>query len=498
MAQPVAYTRQQNFANWMAAHPGQDPVGSDFDAEFNALKATTDQIRANLALVQRDDTALANGIVAPDSLSTATLALMGSPTPRGTWLTATAYAAKDVVVNSGTTYFCATAHTSGTFATDLAAGKWLALSANAAGTAFTPGGSLVSTTVQAALLELDTDSTTGLATKQASNANLTAEAGLVGAADKVSYYTGAGAKALAAFTAAARTFAAAVDAPGQRAALGLGSAALLTAGTAANNAVQLDGAGKLPPVDGSALTGIGGGLAAGFVMPYGGPGALPSGWLLCDGSAVSRATYAALFAAVGTAYGAGDGATTFNLPDGRSRTVVGAGQGTEVGTFASRVGNTITLSANIPAAMNFTGCPATYHSATTVMTGLTNDTVYYLILVSPNSFKLASSRVNAAAGTAITLSSDGVGAQTFTLNYANRALGDRGGEESHQNITSEIGAHLHGGAGASIVATTGVGPLAAGTDYSITGSGSNTGLAGGDAVHNNMPPFIAFKWLIKT
>jgi hypothetical protein len=49
----------------------------------------------------------------------------------------------------------------------------------------------------------------------------------------------------------------------------------------------------------------------------------PSGWLLCDGSAVSRAGYSALFAIVGTTYGAGDGATTFNLPDLRQRFPLG-------------------------------------------------------------------------------------------------------------------------------------------------------------------------------
>lgn len=43
--------------------------------------------------------------------------------------------------------------------------------------------------------------------------------------------------------------------------------------------------------------------------------AVPAGWLFCDGSAVSRTTYAALFAAIGTAYGAGDGVNTFNLPN---------------------------------------------------------------------------------------------------------------------------------------------------------------------------------------
>jgi microcystin-dependent protein len=42
---------------------------------------------------------------------------------------------------------------------------------------------------------------------------------------------------------------------------------------------------------------------------------IPSGWLRCDGAAVSRSTYSALFAAIGTTYGVGDGSTTFNLPD---------------------------------------------------------------------------------------------------------------------------------------------------------------------------------------
>lgn len=53
----------------------------------------------------------------------------------------------------------------------------------------------------------------------------------------------------------------------------------------------------------------------------------PAGWLACDGSAVSRTTYAALFAALGTTFGAGDGSTTFNLPDLRGRVPVGAGAG---------------------------------------------------------------------------------------------------------------------------------------------------------------------------
>lgn len=51
---------------------------------------------------------------------------------------------------------------------------------------------------------------------------------------------------------------------------------------------------------------------------------IPTGWLLCDGSAVSRTTYATLFSAIGTTWGAGDGSTTFNLPNFVGRMPLGA------------------------------------------------------------------------------------------------------------------------------------------------------------------------------
>lgn len=51
--------------------------------------------------------------------------------------------------------------------------------------------------------------------------------------------------------------------------------------------------------------------------------AAPTGWLLCDGAAVSRARYKTLFASIGTTYGVGDGSTTFNLPNLKGRVPVG-------------------------------------------------------------------------------------------------------------------------------------------------------------------------------
>lgn len=63
-------------------------------------------------------------------------------------------------------------------------------------------------------------------------------------------------------------------------------------------------------------------IPTGGFIPYGGVSA-PLGWLLCDGSAVSRTTYADLFAVVSTSFGVGDGSTTFNLPDLRGRVLAG-------------------------------------------------------------------------------------------------------------------------------------------------------------------------------
>jgi len=66
------------------------------------------------------------------------------------------------------------------------------------------------------------------------------------------------------------------------------------------------------------------GLPPGAILPFGG-GTIPPDCKICDGAAVSRTTYAKLFAAIGTAWGVGDGTATFNLPDLRDRALYGAG-----------------------------------------------------------------------------------------------------------------------------------------------------------------------------
>ncbi len=100
------------------------------------------------------------------------------------------------------------------------------------------------------------------------DAELQAIAGLTSAADKGIQFTGSGTAAVYDLTAAGKALLDDADATAQRSTLGLGSAAVLTAGTSANNAVQLDGSARLPAVDGSQLTNLpsSGGATAGFAV----------------------------------------------------------------------------------------------------------------------------------------------------------------------------------------------------------------------------------------
>lgn len=75
--------------------------------------------------------------------------------------------------------------------------------------------------------------------------------------------------------------------------------------------------GALKQAAGSTVTAIYADAPVGAIVPYGGDTA-PTGYLLCDGSAVSRTTYSDLYGVIGTKYGSGDGSTTFNLPDGEA------------------------------------------------------------------------------------------------------------------------------------------------------------------------------------
>lgn len=141
--------------------------------------------------------------------------------------------------------------------------------------------------------------------------------------------------------AAARAF----SVPGGAAFLSNGARTVITASAGTVNGKQYGGGGggRANAANGAAGNGGDGSagvvivtsyIQVGLVSPETGVvkmfagSAAPSGYLMCDGSAVSRTTYAALFGVIGTAWGAGDGSTTFNLPDMGGRVPVGVGTAT--------------------------------------------------------------------------------------------------------------------------------------------------------------------------
>jgi len=83
----------------------------------------------------------------------------------------------------------------------------------------------------------------------------------------------------------------------------------------------------------------------GSIVMWAGSGAaadIPAGWMLCNGQAISRSLYASLFAAIGTTYGAGDGAT-FNLPNFNNRFPIGATASYPLGTAGGATSHTHSL-----------------------------------------------------------------------------------------------------------------------------------------------------------
>ena len=87
-----------------------------------------------------------------------------------------------------------------------------------------------------------------------------------------------------------------------------------------------------------------GGIPTATIVPWS-SASVPTGFLECDGAAVSRTTYAALFAIVGTTYGAGDGSTTFNVPDLQDNVAVGKSPGKALASTGGA--NTVTSTGNV-------------------------------------------------------------------------------------------------------------------------------------------------------
>jgi hypothetical protein len=123
MTQPRAYSQTTTFNDHSTVAPSDPHSGANLDTEFVELKQNLDDVNTNLALLQRDDGKLLNTAVHKDAFDQDALAFIGATgsgfTPRGTWVTATAYVSGDLVTNNAASYLTVAAHTSGsTFAGD--------------------------------------------------------------------------------------------------------------------------------------------------------------------------------------------------------------------------------------------------------------------------------------------------------------------------------------------------------------------------------------------
>lgn len=206
----------------------------------------------------------------------------------------------------------------------------------------------------------------------------------------------------------------------------------------------------------------------------------PDGWLICDGSAVSRATYARLFAVIGTTFGSGNGTTTFSLPDGRGRVI--AGKDNMGGTAANRLNVNLNGTTTAGSAV-ITGLASTANLA--VGMGAFGATM-------PGSATIAS----IDSGTQVTLNT-GVGvtagaATALRFGVVDGAtIGATGGKQSHQLTATQLAAHTHQYGAVTNTAAPGV---AGGTGYTtpLTASGS----AGGDQAHPNVQPTLIVNKII--
>lgn len=238
----------------------------------------------------------------------------------------------------------------------------------------------------------------------------------------------------------------------------------------------------------------------GVILPYAGTAA-PTGFLLCDGSAVSRTTYAALYAITGDAYGAGNGSTTFNVPDLRSSIPLGGGTArTRVITFVGDSGvdpatDTITVASND---WLHTG-QAVALTGSSLPTGLSAGT-YYVIRIGATSIKLAANVANANEGTAVDITADGSGTCTLTQTLTARTIGATGGEETHALTDAEMPSHNHkdysninNGWNVNYITYTND------TNGSLSPSGANLLQdTGSDTPHNIMPVYTVVSFIIKT
>lgn len=247
--------------------------------------------------------------------------------------------------------------------------------------------------------------------------------------------------------------------------------------------------------DGTVLTADGAGGAAwealvippavpsGAIAAYGGASA-PSGWLLCDGAAVSRTTYADLYAILGDAYGAGDGTSTFNLPNLQQRFPLGKAGALGTGDTLGATGGVIDHGHSASGSAGNSGNHA--HNASASATAGNSGNHAHNATTSVSVGAGGDHSHSASSGGPNSNSSTGGGADVIRAS----------GNHSHAINVGNSGNHGHNGSGSTSVG--------AGGDHSHTVNASATVGAGGDHSHTvsvsvgtNNPPFQVVNYIIK-
>lgn len=179
--QPAPYTPTTAFSPF---NPSAFPnLGVKLDVEFGNLATSIDETQDRLAQIQRDDGALANDSVGPDQLENSVFAGINTPVD---WLTATLYTVRDAVffvtVDYTKWYKCLVEHTSGVFATDLAAGYWELILYNDIAAAAASAAAAAASAAAAATSASGAATSASTATTQASSATASAASATASAA----------------------------------------------------------------------------------------------------------------------------------------------------------------------------------------------------------------------------------------------------------------------------------------------------------------------------
>lgn len=234
--------------------------------------------------------------------------------------------------------------------------------------------------------------------------------------------------------------------------IGIANSSGILEGKTIHGDASIDDEGLLT-ISGAAFTGITS-VPIGAMMPYA-ANTPPAGWLNCDGTEIARGTYPDLYDAIGTTWGAGNGTTTFNLPDLRGRFPLGVdGGANRISASPDLIGQSggsdvITLtSSQMPShTHSFSGSGT--DSGTTGNVGNHSHGINY---------------------------TTGFNTATTSVNPVTRVIGIGLGDTT--GLATASGAHSHS------------------FDVSVSVSGT-TGSAGSSASHDNLPPYAVVRWIIK-